>query len=156
MLKHYGGMLNTFVLERIEYRGQTTIGQITFPDGRKFWTLEDTVRGWGIKDAGNTAIPLGEYHLTNSMSSRFKRVMPMVYTEDNQYEIKAGGIEFKGIRFHGGNDHTHTSGCILIALNRIELKIQGSREVEITEAISAIKASGQKAKLIIRNLAQKE
>lgn len=149
-------MLNIFELDRIEYRGQTTIGQITFPDGRKFWTLEDTVRGWGIKDPGNTAIPFGEYQLTNSLSSKFKRVMPMVYTESNKYELKQSGISFKGIRFHGGNTHTDSWGCILIANNRNGMTIQGSAEKEITEAIAAIESSGQKAKLIIRNKAQKE
>ena len=149
-------MLNVFELNRIEYRGQTTIGQITFPDGRKFWTLEDTVRGWGIKDPGNTAIPFGEYHLTVSLSSRFKRVMPMVYTESNKYELKAAGISFKGIRFHGGNTHVDSWGCILIAKNRNGMTIQGSAEKEITEAIQAIEAKGGKAKLIIKNNGQKE
>jgi len=150
-------MLKTavFKLNRNTYRGQTTLGELIFPDKRKFHTLEDTVRGWGIKDAGNTAIPFGLYKMMVSMSGKFKRKMAMIYTEPNQYELKGSGISFKGIRVHGGNDHQDTWGCIVVAKNRMsDTTVQGSAEKEFTEAVEKLIADGFECYIDIKNLSQ--
>lgn len=145
------------ILNRKLYRGETTIGELILPDGRKFFTLEDTVRGWGIKDPGNTAVPFGKYSLTVSLSSRFKREMVMVYSEANKYELKAGGISFKGIRMHGGNTNKDTWGCIIVAKNNpTPTTVQGSAEKEITEYVKSLIAQGRKPMIEIKNLSQKE
>lgn len=145
-----------YTLNRSIYRGQTTIGEMFLPDGKRFgYTLEDTVRAYGIKDAGNTAIPEGRYRMIVTMSTRFKREMVMVYTESNQYELKAGGISFKGIRVHGGNTHVDTDGCILIAKNKIsDQKIQGTLEKEFTAHVKANIEAGHECYLVVKNLPQ--
>ena len=72
------------------------------------YTLEDTVRGPGVKVDGKTAIPAGIYDLSVTFSPRFQRDMPLL----------SGVPGFSGIRIHGGNTAKDTSGCILIAKHR--------------------------------------
>ena len=124
---------------RESYTADTTIGKL-YIDGEYFcYTLEDAVRDYGIKVEGRTAIPRGEYKVKISLSSRFKRVMPMVYTESNEYELKAKGISFKGIRIHGGNTHENTEGCILVAFNKLnDSTIQGTAEKKLVEKLKDI------------------
>lgn len=146
-----------FTLERDTYRGATTLGVLTFPDGYKCHTLEDIVRGWGIKDGGTTAIPVGKYKLTTSVSQRFKREMVMVYTEPNKYELKANGIEFKGIRIHGGNTNKDTWGCIIVARKRVdEHTLQGSEESRVTAAVKQYIQQGYEVYLEVKNKPQKD
>ena len=146
-----------FKLTRNTYRGMTTIGELELPDGTTCYTLEDVVRGWGIKDQGNTAIPAGRYFMCVSMSQRFKREMVMIYSEPNQYELKAGGIEFKGIRIHGGNDNTSTWGCIIVGRTKVnDQRIQNSCEKEITAYVKELIANGHECFLEVRNLAQSQ
>ncbi len=125
---------------RYLYTTRTTIGRLNLPvqDGGQVFchTLEDTVRAYGIKVPGETALPEGIYKVVISMSTRFKRLMPMLYTEPNKYEIKAGGIGFKGVRFHGGNTHKDSEGCPLVAFNYInDHTIQGNAEKALTAKI---------------------
>jgi len=146
-----------FQLTRKTYRGLTTIGELKFPNEETCYTLEDVVRAWGIKDGGNTAIPAGRYHMTVSMSQKFKRDMVMIYTEPNQYELKAGGIQFKGIRIHGGNTHLSSWGCIIVGRTKVsDERIQGSCESEITQLVKQYLASGLECILEVRNLAQSQ
>ena len=128
--------MNKLLLIRDTYTQNTTLGKL-FVNGQFFChTLEDTVRGHGIKVYGHTAIPAGEYKISVSKSSRFKRLMPMVYTETNGYELIKDAISFKGIRIHGGNTHHNTDGCILVAYNRLnDTTIQGTAESELTEKL---------------------
>lgn len=147
----------TFLLERDTYRGATTLGVLTFPDGYQCQTLEDIVRAWGIKDGGTTAIPAGRYRMTVSMSSRFKREMVMIYTESNKYELKANGIGFKGIRIHGGNTHNSTWGCVLVARKRIDdHTIQGTEESRVTAAVKDYESQGYEVWIDVKNKAQKD
>ena len=126
---------NCLVL-RDTFSTDTTLGK-WYINGEYFsFTLEDAVRGYGIKIDGHTALPEGDYRIVLSMSSRFKRIMPMIYTEDNQYEVVKGGIRFKGVRAHGGNKHEDTHACILVAKNKVDDRhIQGSMEAELTEKL---------------------
>lgn len=121
--------------DRYLYTVRTTIGKLFLPKTSEpfCFTLEDTVRAFGIKVPKETAIPEGLYKVDISMSTRFERLMPMLYTESNKYEIKSGGISFKGIRLHGGNTHLNTEGCPLVAFNYInDHTIQGSAEKSLT------------------------
>lgn len=146
-----------FQLTRKTYRGLTTIGELKFPNEETCYTLEDVVRGWGIKDGGNTAIPAGRYFMCVSMSQKFKREMVMVYTEPNQYELKAGGIEFKGIRIHGGNTHLSSWGCIIVGRTRVsDEQIKDSCEKELTAYVKELISKGHDCILEIRNLAQSQ
>ena len=121
---------------REEFFDDTTVGKL-YINGKYFcFTLEDVVRDFGVKVQGKTAIYEGVYKGKITMSSRFKRMMLMIYTEPNGYEIKKGGISFKGVRAHGGNTHENSDGCVLIAFNRPKPKmIQGTAEKEFLKAI---------------------
>ena len=91
--------MNLLVIREEFYRN-TTIGtgklkkgtslNKLFINGEFFChTLEDAIRGEGIKIPAFTGIPAGEYEVKLSNSSRFQRLMPMVYTESNeQYKDK--------------------------------------------------------------------
>jgi len=132
-------------IDRYLYTARTTIGRLYLPKEiiPFCFTLEDTVRAHGIKVPGETAIPEDIYKIDISMSRRFKRLMPMLYTESNKYEIKTYGISFKGVRFHGGNDHGDTKGCPLVAYNYInDTKIQGTAEKELTSKIQEYLLNG--------------
>jgi len=85
-----------------------TIGYL-FVDGKFLcFTLEDVVRAPGVKIPGETAIPSGTYKVLINKSQRLGRMLPLIL--DVPY--------FSGIRIHGGNDASSTSGCILVGLAR--------------------------------------
>jgi len=95
-----------------------TLGSL-YIDGKFFcYTLEDKDRGLKQTNAladvqarkvkAQTAIPTGKYKVSVTPSNRFKRLMPLVH------DVKG----FEGIRFHGGNTHHDSEGCILVAHQR--------------------------------------
>lgn len=144
-----------FKIVRVKYLKQTTSGDFYTPEDhcKRFCvTLEDTVRPKGIKVKKHTALPAGLYFLSVSHSSRFKRLMPIIYTETDRNTSKMGNIEFGGARLHGGNDHEDTDGCPLTAFNRINWRtIQGTSEKEITKMIQIYEEQGHKCFLKIVN-----
>lgn len=112
-------------------------------------TLEDVSRGEGIKIDKKTCIPTGTYLVDVTFSQRFQRDMPMIYNQDNGYELINKGISFKGIRLHGGNTHENTKGCPLIAKNRLnDNLIQGTMEKPLT---GELKRLGNKGYITIVN-----
>ena len=135
------GMIVT--IDRDTFTPDTTAGQMSI-DGKHFcYTLEDAARAEGVKIAGKTCIPAGQYTATVSMSGRFKREMVMLSNTDKEWIIESGGISFSGIRCHGGNDHEDTHGCVLVARNRIsDDKIQGSMEQALTALVKNELAAG--------------
>ncbi len=95
-----------------------TLGSLLI-DGKFFcYTLEDVDRGlkqsMALADVKSkkvkeqTAIPYGNYKVELTLSNRFKKIMPLVV------DVKG----FEGIRFHGGNTHLDSEGCILVAKQR--------------------------------------
>ena len=117
-------------LKRFRYTSDKTFGKL-YIDGKFFcYTLEDTLRPWGIKVRGITGIPAGEYNIKMSESWRFKRVLPMIYSEDNGYELKNAGVSFKGIRIHRGNYPRDTEGCILVGLTINDWGVGDSTKAE--------------------------
>lgn len=95
-----------------------TLGSLLI-DGKFFcYTLEDVDRGLkqsmaladvqSKKVKAETAIPYGNYKVELTFSNHFKKIMPLVV------DVKA----FEGIRFHGGNTHLDSEGCILVAKQR--------------------------------------
>lgn len=138
---------------REEYTDDTTIGHLYIDDVEFCWTLEDTVRAKGIKVTGHTAIPATRkepYNVTVTYSNRFKRDMPLVYTEGDT--LSANGISFAGIRLHGGNTHLNTEGCPLVAYDRPSKEtIQGTAEKELTAKIKAAIDAGETVTLEVVN-----
>jgi len=140
---------------RSEYTKDTTIGDLFIDDERFCYTLEDTVRAEGIKVKAHTAIPAGEYSVDVTMSSRFKRLMPIVYNRPDKVTLSNAGISFVGIRIHGGNTHKGTAGCPLVAYNRPSKDvIQDTAEKELTQKIKAAIDSGEEVTLIVENKPQ--
>jgi hypothetical protein len=96
--------------------------------------LEDTVRPDGVKIAKMTAIPALKYNVTVTMSARFKRLMVLLYNQ-NDYTINHKGVTFAGVRAHGGNTALNTEGCILVAFNTDNKKIWGTAEKALLEKV---------------------
>jgi hypothetical protein len=141
------------VIKRTYYTPQATMGEMFINGEFKFFTLEDTARPYGIKVSGDTCIPEGEYNVKLGMSSRFKRDLPMIYTEPNGYEIIKEGIGFKGVRVHRGNTHINTHGCVLVGNLQQGNKVLNSTGAE-KELVNIIRLAEGAAKLTIINLKQ--
>jgi len=107
---------------------QSTIGRLFIDDVFKCWTLEDIDRElttemspaeiWNKKVFGRTAIPRGSYKVIVNMSSKFKKIMPLLCDVPG----------FAGIRIHPGNNATHTEGCILPGISHGLNEIYNSRQ----------------------------
>lgn len=92
-------------------------------------TVEDAPRP--VKVMHKTAIPKGRYVVTVELSPRFKVDLPRLHDVPG----------FDGVLIHGGNTADDSSGCILIASNRIGPgKIQGSLSNDLTQRLK--KAQG--------------
>ena len=101
-------------LIRDTFTSKSTIGRL-FIDGVEFcYTLEDVVRGEGIKVYGETAIVEGVYSCTMTYSNRFKEMMPLLYNKPDLSVQDSKGVRFDGIRIHWGNKAEHSHGCILL------------------------------------------
>jgi len=131
------------LLVRDKYSPQTTLGKL-YIDGEYFSeTLEDTVRATGVKVIHHTAIPQGRYRLTVTRSSRFKRDMILIFNQ-RDFSLMNNGIRFTGIRIHGGNTHVNTSGCVLVAKNRVsDTSIQGTQEKPLTAKVKELLKDGK-------------
>jgi hypothetical protein len=114
-------------------KDKTTMGDL-YANGVKFCeTLEDAIRPEGVKVDKETCVPAIRYFVDVTWSNRFKRLMPIIYTEPDKQTIIYNNVKFVGCRLHGGMYHTHTEGCILVAHNQInDTTIQGSAEKDLT------------------------
>jgi hypothetical protein len=110
-------------LVRKIFTPESTIGDLFIDDHMFCHTLEDTVRRNGEKIKNETAIPFGKYDVIVSYSPKFQRLMPLLLNVPN----------FSGIRIHGGNRASDTSGCIIVAKNIVDnYTLQGSAEKALT------------------------
>jgi hypothetical protein len=77
--------------------------------------IEDVVRGQGQpKVHGQTAIPAGTYRVRNTMSTRFKRILPQLFDQPGKTTLFGSRpIDNCGVRIHSGNYATDTEGCLL-------------------------------------------
>lgn len=118
------------LLTRHRYTATATFGRLYVDGVFQCFTLEDTVRPTGIKVKNDTAIPAGEYKVSHYVSPRFKRVLPIIYTEDDGVTLKSNGIEFRYTLFHSGNKIEDTSGCVLVGEVEKVGYIENSRKAE--------------------------
>lgn len=104
-----------------DYKRTATPGELYINGDFFGYTLEDIGRPYGVKFPGDTCIAEGTHYMTLTYSNRFKRDMPLIYTEDD-LSINKGGIIFTGVRVHGGNDIEDTEGCPLLGkhTNRVD------------------------------------
>lgn len=77
--------------------------------------IEDPVRGQDQpKIFGQTAIPVGTYQVRNTMSTRFRKVLPQLFDQPGHTTLFGSRpISECGIRIHSGNYATDTEGCLL-------------------------------------------
>ena len=144
---------------RFDYYSQTTIGDLRV-DGVHFcYTLEDTVRGSGIKVKEYTAIPENSqdgYKVAIRYSPGLKREVVVLYTEDDKITINKDNVSFKYCYAHGGNTHKDTEGCVIVAHNRSGNVIQGTAEKELFNIVKQYINSKYEVRWIIRNEPQSE
>ena len=97
---------------------RSTIGDLFIDDEWFCYTLEDEIRSDGGKIKHKTAIPAGKYKVMLTYSPRFKRQLPLIWNTEGKDGSKwvagKGGDKWTGVRFHGGKDEDHSSGCPLI------------------------------------------
>lgn len=138
---------------RKTYTARTTIGDLYIDGMRICYTLEDTVRAEGIKVKGETAIPAGCYKVGMRFSPKFQRELPLIYTEGET--LSNGGISFKYIMLHGGNRHSDSYGCPLVAYKKInDTTIQGTAEKEVTGLIKDAIDKGEEVSIEVINYPQ--
>jgi len=148
-----------FKLKRDFREGRTTLGEMFDPEGDHFcFVLEDVVREHGIKIKKETAIPATDkddcYFMGVRTSPKYGEVV-VIYTrkEEDVYILEYGGVEFRYILCHGGNDHGDTEGCLLVNKNR-DIKAMsawGSMKTEILEKVKALQEDGFSVHLQIEN-----
>lgn len=115
---------NEIIVKRDTYYDDCTLGKLYINGVYICETLEDKVRevkgeaveDWKIKAV--TAIPVGEYKMTLSMSNRFKKVLPELHSVPG----------YTGVRIHTGNSGLDSEGCILLGTRRAGHSISMSRD----------------------------
>lgn len=117
-------------LERNQCGRDFTIGSLSIDGDWECWTLEDQLRPDGVKVPAQTCIPAGKYVVQLTMSTRFKRVLPLLRDVPM----------FEGIRIHPGNTAEDTEGCILVGQDRHGQSVGRSRD-----AFNALFAKMQEA-----------
>ena len=60
------------------------------------------------------AIPAGWYTVENSMSPKFKRELPLLYS--------LNVLARRGVRIHSGNTWKDSSACVLVGMGRDDVK----------------------------------
>ncbi len=122
--------------------GERTIGSLFVDGKRECFTLEDPVRE-GPKVMHETAIPAGTYPVIIDRSQRFGRMLPRV--------LHVPG--FEGIRIHGGNTSSDTSGCILVGQSRAHDSMLSSQLAlgQLQRQIATALARGEAVTIEVRN-----
>lgn len=84
------------ILIREKIVGDAVIGTLYHGPGYRYRTLENR----------KTLIPVGEHKIEVNMSPKFKRLLPLIYSDD----IPAS----RGIRIHDGAKASDSAGCVLV------------------------------------------
>lgn len=123
----------------------------TYIDGNPFcYSLEDAVRGYGIKIPGKTAIGAGLYKVKLRHSPSFGRDMVMLWNEGDA--CVANGISFTFIYSHGGTHAMHSKGCILSGFIPIDdTCIRDTAEHEICDLVKKALADGDDVTWMVVN-----
>jgi len=140
------------VVERHIFTDTTSSGTLSI-DGQYFCeTLEDAARAYGVKVKHKTCLPVGAYQVTITPSVRFERLMLQLYTTATDLSCELGGIRFTGIRVHGGNTHESTSGCPIVAFDRVSPeRIKRSAEGPLFERVKVAIHTGERVTWVVRN-----
>ena len=105
--------MNQLIISRYHHDELPTVGIVRINAGQPIcFSLEDRKRLPGVKVAGDTRIPEGNYPLvwreTGSWAARFRK-----YGFPGSLELR-DVPGFTDILIHIGNDHEDTAGCLLL------------------------------------------
>lgn len=141
-------MIN-FLIQIRDYRKDYTQSDL-YVDGERFcYILEDVGRPHGVKVYAETCIPEGVYDVVVSHSPRFQKDMILLYNAAGQM-VKRFGVEFAGVRVHGGNDVDDSEGCPLAAYQTGENgKVWDRASDDLCNKVKQWIDKGEKVKWII-------
>ena len=116
-----------------------TVGRLSIDGTFICNTMEDADRGlddgmpdWMIRNKkipNVTAIPTGRYEVDMStVSPRFSQKQFYMDVCQGKLPRLKNVKGFDGILIHTGNDETHSSGCLLVGLNKVRGKLTDSKE----------------------------
>ena len=116
-----------------------TVGRLSVDGVFMANTMEDTDRGlddgmpdWMIRNKkipNVTAIPTGRYEVDMStVSPRFSQKQFYMDVCQGKLPRLKNVKGFEGILLHCGVDHSNSSGCILLGLNKVRGKLTDSKE----------------------------
>lgn len=137
-------------LKRKWFTSISTIGEFFIDDKFICFVLEDFVRPEGEKVFAKTAIPYGKYKVKTTFSNHFKKMMPLIYNQNDLTVRDSKGCVYGGVRIHGGNKAEDTEACLLVGMHRSLDAISGSQVKDIIyKMISEAEAAGKEVELII-------
>lgn len=106
-------IIKTEKIVRRWFTVSSTIGELYLNDQFYCFTMEDTARPYGVKIPKFTCIPDGtDFKIIMNLSSRFGKVMPLIYNSDDLSVTDIKGKKWTGIRQHIANTPGDLAGCI--------------------------------------------
>lgn len=128
------------VSRRFEYHDKYTVSRLYVDDVYQCYVLEDVVREPGVKIAGATAIPAGEYEVVIDHSEHFDKDLPHILNVPM----------FEGVRIHSGNTDADTEGCLLVGKDWNGSDFISNSRVAFDELFAKLqKAAGMMEKITI-------
>lgn len=128
-------------LTRRWFSERSTIGELFYPaksGSRECFILEDVARAPEVKIPGVTCFASGDFYIKITESTRFKRLLPLIYNEEyykdpvtgqEYYDlIRFGNVIFTGVRIHPGNTDADTEACQLPGIGRRKDAVYSSRD----------------------------
>jgi hypothetical protein len=103
-----------FTLIRDKRTGTAILGRLFMGDTCICYTLENAQK----------AIPAGFYSIKNSMSPKFGRELPLLFSS----KVSSS----RGVRIHSGNTYKNSAACVLVGMKRDDAKerIDESKDAE--------------------------
>lgn len=114
------------LLKRIWFLSECTIGELYLDNTFVCYVLEDIERADGVKVAGETCIPSGNYKIGKVFSPKHKKVCPVIYTEivgsgdtPSDYIIKdVYNNVWSCVEMHSGNTAADSLACQILGLEK--------------------------------------
>ena len=103
-----------FTLVRYTRTETAILGRLFIGDTCICYTLENAQK----------AIPAGFYSIKNSMSPKFERELPLLFSS----KVPSS----RGVRIHSGNTYKNSAACVLVGMRRDDVKerIDESKDAE--------------------------
>ena len=103
-----------FTLVRDKRTETAVLGRLFMGDTCICYTLENAAK----------AIPAGFYSIKNSMSPKFGRELPLLFSS----KVPSS----RGVRIHSGNTYKNSAACVLVGMKRDDAKerIDESKDAE--------------------------